>query len=106
MALKVWATTGGRNPRACDNGRLGYMVWVKFLLYEFQTANFCITPPVALVCVQWEAPQPPWYKLNVDKAVFSSSYSAGVRAVIRDTELKLKRYKKVFFLLGMWVYKK
>ena len=42
-----------------------------------------------MVCVQWEAPQHPWYKLNIDGAVFSSFQSAGVGVVIRDTEGKV-----------------
>lgn len=58
----------------------------RFLLDKFQIANFSVTPLVDLVCAQWEAPQSPWYKLNVDGAIFSSSQLVGVEAVIRDNE--------------------
>ena len=58
----------------------------RFLLNEFQIANCSVTLPVAQACVQWEAPRPPWNKLKVNGAGFSSSQMASVGAVIRDAE--------------------
>ena len=73
----------------------------RFLLNEFQTPNFSITLPVAQACVQWEAPHPPWYKLKVDRAVFSSSQTAGVGAVIRDAEGRVTKTLSKHLLLPL-----
>ena len=45
----------------------------RFLLDEFQTTNFNVTLQVDPVYAQCKAPRSPWYKLNVDGAIFSSS---------------------------------
>ena len=83
--MVAWSICCNRNEvRQSKPSREGGAILHKarFLLNEFQTANFSITLPVAQVCVHWEAARPPWYKLKVDGAVFSSSQTASVGPVI------------------------
>ena len=57
---------------------------------EFQAANLKIPTILEDGPIHWVPPKLPWYKINVDGAVFSSLESSGMRAVIRDSESRLE----------------
>ena len=47
-------------------------------------ANHSTQPYKESVEVTWQPPKPPWYKANMDGAVFSQQKETGVGVVIRD----------------------
>ena len=51
---------------------------------------------------QWTNPSPPWYKVNVDRAVFEAQQASGVGVIIRDHGglVATALSKKVFCPLG------
>ncbi|KAK4558042.1 hypothetical protein RGQ29_007697 [Quercus rubra] len=51
---------------------------------EYQFANYIPTQPRSDSEVYWSPPKPPWFKVNVEGAVFSSLKSVGVGIVIWD----------------------
>ncbi|KAK9996066.1 hypothetical protein SO802_020752 [Lithocarpus litseifolius] len=53
-------------------------------LEEFQLANHLPTQPRFVSELLWSPPKPPWFKINVDGAVFSSLKTVGVGIVVRD----------------------
>ena len=54
----------------------------RYLVDEFQVANLKIPTILKDRPIQWVLPKLPWYKINVDGAVFSSLESLGMGAVI------------------------
>lgn len=56
----------------------------RLLLDEFQIANFQPLKPVMHDSGQWTNPSLPWYKVNVDGAVFESQQASGVGVLIGD----------------------
>ena len=57
---------------------------------EFQAANLKIPTIIEDGPNQRVPPKPPWYKINVYRAVFSSLGSSGMGAIIRDSEGRLE----------------
>ena len=55
----------------------------RFLLDEFQMANFKISTSVHDNNMRWTPPMIPWFKLNVDGATFAH-LDSGFWAIIRD----------------------
>ena len=55
------------------------------MLEEFQIANLKWSHSSSREDITWIPPAPPWYKLNVDGATFSTIYSFGVGMVIKDS---------------------
>ena len=53
-------------------------------LEEFQLANHRIQEKKLEVEVGWALPQPPWFKINVNGAVFERLRAMGIGVVIRD----------------------
>ena len=58
--------------------------WTKDYLKEFQVANHKVKPKQLEPAVGWSLPHPPWYKINVDGAIFESLQVVGIGVVIRD----------------------
>ena len=58
--------------------------WTKELLEEYTLANHSTRPYKDSVDERWQPPKPPWYKANMDGAVFSQQKEAGIGVVIRD----------------------
>ena len=58
--------------------------WTKEYLEEFQVANHKVKPKQPELAVGWSLPHPPWYKINVDGAIFESLQAVGIGVVIRD----------------------
>ena len=74
----------------------------RLLLEEFQLANFQPSQTEMHVREQWTNPSPPWYKVNVDGAVFETQQASGVGVIIRDHGglVAAALSKKVFCPLG------
>ena len=72
------------------------------MLEEFQLANFQPSQTVMHDREQWTNPSPPWYKVNVDGAVFEAQQASGVGVIIRDHGglVAAALSKKVFYPLG------
>ncbi|XP_050259076.1 uncharacterized protein LOC126704086 [Quercus robur] len=47
-------------------------------------ANYTTRPFKDSVEARWQPPKPPWYKANMDGAVFTQQKEAGIGVVIRD----------------------
>ena len=58
--------------------------WTKELLEEYTLANHATRPFKVSVDERWQPPKPPWYKTNMDGAVFTQQKEAGIGVVIRD----------------------
>ena len=56
----------------------------KELLENYVMANHSTRPYKESVEATWQPPEPPWYKANMDGAVFSQQKEAGIGVVIRD----------------------
>ena len=54
------------------------------LIEEYRLSNHRITVPNVATNTNWDPPQSPWYKVNVDGVVFSSLQVASVRVIVRD----------------------
>ncbi|XP_075649603.1 uncharacterized protein LOC142620049 [Castanea sativa] len=56
------------------------------ILNEFQLAHFA--PPLfkEQADPRWIPPTHPWYKVNIDTAIFSDLHTVGIRVIIRDHE--------------------
>lgn len=54
------------------------------LIEEYQLTNHKITVPIVTINTNWDPPQSPWYKVNVDDAIFHSLQAASVKVVVRD----------------------
>ena len=72
------------------------------MLEEFQLANFQPSKTVMHDREQWTNPSPPWYKVNIDGAVFAAQQASGVGVIIRDQGglVAVALSKKVFCPLG------
>ena len=57
-----------------------------FLLEEFRSANHKFQPPTVPHTITWTPPNSPWYKINVDGAVFKQTQATGIGVVARDHE--------------------
>lgn len=71
------------------SGRCSAISWADFTLgtdnlEEFQLANHHPTQPRFVSEVLWSPPKPPWFKVNVDGAVFSSLKFVGLGIVVCD----------------------
>lgn len=53
-------------------------------LNKFQIANFQPSKHAFKENGQWAYPSLPWYKINVDSAVFENQQASGMGVVIRD----------------------
>ena len=61
------------------------ILWkTKYLLEEFQTANFKLACHETSDIVQWIPPTQSWYKINTDGATFVNMQSTGVEVIIWD----------------------
>ena len=56
----------------------------RLLLEEFQLANFQPSKTVIHDREQWTNPSPPWYKVNINGAVFVAQQASSVGVIIRD----------------------
>ena len=54
------------------------------LIEEHRLSNHRITVPNVTTNTNWDSPQSPWYKVNIDDIVFSSLQAASVEVVVRD----------------------
>ena len=54
------------------------------LIEEYRLSNHRITVPNVTTNTNWDPPQSPWYKVNIDDIVFSSLQAASVEVVVRD----------------------
>ena len=58
--------------------------WTKEYLENYVMANHFTRPYKESVEATWQPPKPPWYKANMDGAVFSQQKEVGIGVVIRD----------------------
>ena len=74
----------------------------QLLLEEFQLANFQPSQTMMHDREQWTNPSLPWYKVNVDGAVFEAQHASSVGVIIRDHGglVATTLSKKVFCPLG------
>lgn len=74
----------------------------RYLLAEFHIANLKLSQAMLKDEVHRTPPDDPWYKVNVDVALFSNSKSIGVRALIHDQGgcVEAAISKSLPFLLG------
>ena len=56
------------------------------MLSKFQLAHHRPLQHKDAMDSRWVPPSPPWYKINVDAAIFNQLNSVGVGALIRDHE--------------------
>ena len=87
VAVIAWCLWYSRNQVRLGGARqlAGHILqWARTYLEEFQLANHLPTQPRFESEVLWSPPKPPWFKVNVDGAVFSSLKSVGVGIVVRD----------------------
>ena len=54
----------------------------RYMLEEFQTANLKLSEVGNKDEVQWENPVAPWYKVNSDATILTSTSSTGLGAII------------------------
>lgn len=75
----------------------------RYLLAEFHIANLKLSQAMLKDEVHRTPPDDPWYKVNVDVALFSNSKSIGVRALIHDQGgcVEAAISKSLPFLLGL-----
>lgn len=87
IAVLTWCLWTARNQMCLGGARqsaISIVQWVWSYLEEYQFANYIPTQPRSDSEVYWSPPKPPWFKVNVEGAVFSSLKSVGVGIVIWD----------------------
>ena len=69
---------------------------------NFVLANHSTRPYKDSMEAMWQPPKPPWYKANMDGAVFSQQKETGIGVVIRDHHgaVVAALSKKIKVLLG------
>ena len=87
MVMTAWGIWTNRNEVRHGKSRKPAFVlvrWTKELLENFVMDNHSTRPFKDPVEATWQPPKPPWYKANMDGAVFSQQKEAGIGVVIQD----------------------
>uniref|UniRef100_A0A7N2LJB8 RNase H type-1 domain-containing protein n=2 Tax=Quercus lobata TaxID=97700 RepID=A0A7N2LJB8_QUELO len=87
MVMTAWGIWTNRNEVRHGKNRKPAAVlakWTKSYLEDYLMANHSTRPYKESTEVTWQLPKPPWFKANMDGAVFSQQKEAGVGVVIRD----------------------
>ena len=87
LVTTAWGIWTNRNEVRLGKSRKPASVlarWTKEYLESYVVANHTNRPYKELEEVKWQPPKPPWYKANMDGAVFSQQKEAKVGIVIRD----------------------
>ena len=84
--MTAWGIWSNRNEiQIGGSGKSASLIasWTKDYLEEFQVANHRLKPKQLDPAAGWFPPHPPWYKINVDGAIFENLREVGIGVIIR-----------------------
>ena len=84
IAWGIWSNRNEIRTGGPHKSALVIASWTKDYLEEFQLANHKVQAKKPEIEVGWSLPHPPWFKINIDGAVFEKQRSMGIEVVIRD----------------------
>ena len=80
----IWTNRNKVNHRKSRKPASVLARWTREYMENYVMANHSTRPYKESVEATWQPPKPPWYKANMDGAVFSQQKEAGIGVVIRD----------------------